>query len=86
MQFFSTPLLLAYAPLYVFGGVLALSSFAICTRLVVLAKSYGNHKHEKDFERLQTLAMGGAMMCLTIVVCIGIATGMFYALQHYNYF
>jgi len=86
MEFFSTSLLLAYAPLYVCTAALALSSFAICTRLIVFAQSYGNHNHEKDFERFQILATGGAMMCLTLVACIGISTGWFYAIQHYNDF
>jgi len=52
----------------------------------VFAQSYGNHNHEKDFERFQILATGGAMMCLTLVACIGISTGWFYAIQHYNDF
>jgi hypothetical protein len=67
-------------------AALALSSFAICTRLIVLAQSYGNHKHEKDFKRFQSLAIGGAMMCLTLVACIGISTCLLYAIQHYSQF
>ena len=86
MQFSSIPLVLAYAPLYVFCSALALSCLFIGARLIRIANQYGKLRREEDFVRFQRVAGGGAMMSLTLVGCIGISIGVFYSVQHSVHF